>query len=123
MLARLALIILLAASFGLAVRHAHASNDDGRWDNAPLHDWYSRLHNREGAVCCDEAEVRPVERWDHAENGGFTVTIDGQAWDVPRSQIVDGVNKFGDALVWAYPLHDTNAPVTGIRCFLPGTEG
>jgi hypothetical protein len=104
-------------------------NDNGQWNNNPLHDWFNKLANGQGNLCCSFADgitISDVD-WD-TKDGHYRVkvpawkytpsyTVPASDWIVvPDVAVVHEPNRYGPAVVWPY----LNNGETAIRCFLPG---
>lgn len=129
----LAAIVVFAASmfaFGLALR-AHGRDLTGKWAQADpaLKQWFSGLESKQGANCCSSADGIRIDdaEWKRSDKPGFPfqVVIDGEWRDVPENSVVQGPNKVGYAMVWPVYAYRADGKLyfSGMRCFLPGTEG
>src|SRR5262249_40115767 len=86
---------LLEAKRTLLDRAAMSPNDDGRFTNSPLKEWFDRLASRNGLCCAfaDGVSVQDVD-WDSQE-GHYRVRIYGQWFVVPDASVVTEPNRFG----------------------------
>ena len=96
----------------------------GKWANDPLRPWFEALKNKEGLVCCVEADGHPLDEseWDIKDNT-YRVFIQGEWIVVPDHAVISGPNKFGKAIVWVWPqevLAWSDSASNFIRCFIPG---
>jgi hypothetical protein len=103
----------------IATALAHVA---GRPDLDP---WMNGRTSRGGYPCCShiDGSTVPDAEWDTAVIDGknrYRVRIDGKWIAVSEEQVVDGPNKFGQALAWIYRNADGTPAV---RCFLPGAGG
>jgi hypothetical protein len=116
------LALLLAAAF-ILVR-----DPTGKWAGDPLQPWFQALKNKNGLVCCAEADGQPLDEseWD-MKGDSYRVFLKGKWTVVPHDALILGPNKFGKAIVWIWPREvvewaDWNEPgFNFIRCFIPGS--
>ncbi len=90
----------------------------GEYKDSPLHQWFDKLTNSKGWLCCSFADGVMVEPDDIDTDGNhWKVRIDGKWVLVPTDALVTVPNKFGRPIVWPYKDYKGE---TQIRCFLPG---
>ena len=114
----------LIAAVALLTFPALGRDLDGRYRDAPLHEWFNHLASRTG-LCCSFADGYVVEDADWASaNGHYRVRVPKAVgskemiWvEVPDDAVITEPNKAGRTMVW--PLY--GAESIYIRCFLPGS--
>ena len=97
---------------------------DGRYNDAPLREWFNHLASQKGP-CCSFADGYFVEDADwRSQNGHYWVRVPRAAgskdiiWvEVPDEALIKEPNKAGRTMVW--PLYGIES--VSIRCFMPGT--
>jgi hypothetical protein len=97
---------------------------DGRYNDAPLREWFNHLASQKGP-CCSFADGYIVEDADWgSQNGHYWVRVPKAAgskdmiWvEVPDEALIKEPNKVGRTMVW--PLYGIES--VSIRCFMPGT--
>jgi hypothetical protein len=111
------------AALALAAVPALGRDLDGRYKDAPLHEWFNHLASHKG-LCCSLADGYVVEDADWmSENGHYRVHVPKAAgskdmiWvEVPDDAVITEPNKAGRTMVW--PLYGVDG--VSIRCFIPG---
>ena len=97
---------------------------DGRYNDAPLREWFNHLASQKGP-CCSFADGYFVEDADwRSQNGHYWVRVPKAAgskdmiWvEVPDEALIKEPNKAGRTMVW--PFYGSNSVF--IRCFMPGS--
>jgi len=97
---------------------------DGRYKDAPLHEWLNHLASQRG-LCCSFADGYVVEDADWASaKGHYKVRVPRAAsseemiWvEVPDEAVITEPNKAGRTMVW--PTYGLDS--VAIRCFVPGS--
>ena len=97
---------------------------DGRYKDAPLHEWLNHLASQRG-LCCSFADGYVVEDADWASaKGHYKVRVRRAAsseemiWvEVPDEAVITEPNKAGRTMVW--PTYGLDS--VAIRCFMPGS--
>jgi hypothetical protein len=98
-----------------------ARDPDGRYANAPNHEWYEAQHNSAGQWCCNDADGHEYDGdYKVASDGSVTVDFDGHPYTIEEWKVLKGPNPTGHA-VWWYLLGENGDPVT--YCFSPGQMG
>ena len=112
------LFILLAA---LALASAAQARDpDGRYANAPFHQWFKSQYNSVGQWCCDSADGHFFDgSYTFDKDGAVNLTVEGQAVTVLPTQVLKSPNPTGHAVIW-YRTHEYGLTV---YCFSPGSMG
>jgi hypothetical protein len=97
-----------------------------------LNAWFKSLKNKAGVACCDLGDGQHAEvEWDMARRG-YKVLLknpqrpdqSGQWFDVPYAVVIERPNLSGMAMVWWWPIYDTDGTMTPRwRCFIPGAGG
>lgn len=93
------------------------ARDDGRYAGSLLKPWFDQLKNKNGDLCCSDADGTAVSDADwRSKDGHYQVFLEGVWQDVPDIAVVTEPNRTGRTMVW---------PVRGymgftIRCFMPG---
>jgi hypothetical protein len=117
-------IALIGSAMALVTLPAPGRDLEGRYRDAPLHEWFERLASGKG-LCCSFADGYMVEDadWD-TKNGHYRVRVPkalnskDMVWiDVPDEAVITEPNKAGRTMVW--PLYIYGA--LSIRCFMPGS--
>lgn len=79
--------------FGLALlpsganaQNHHKGKGEHGAGHAQHHDWYLKLHDKNGKSCCSNQDCRPTS--DRIQNGKVQVIIDGEWIDVPKDKIL-----------------------------------
>lgn len=112
--------LILFALFLIVGGFAHGRDLDGRYADAPLHDWFKGLETPGGGRCCDLADGTGIEAIDWFIDGDhYVVKIDGAFVEVPDNKVVKEPNRFGQAVVWTYYQNG----IQTVRCFMPGGLG
>jgi hypothetical protein len=117
-------LIGLVAALALVMLPAPGRDVDGRYKDAPLHEWFNHLASQKG-LCCSFADGYVVEDADWASaNGHYRVRVPKAAgskamiWvEVPDEAVITEPNKAGRTMVW--PLYGLES--VSIRCFMPGS--
>ena len=92
--------------------HAHMP------DRPDLDKWFMHLQSKGGMGCCDFTDAEKIaDPQIDMRDGYYWVFLDETWWKVEDNALVDGPNKYGEALVW--PIR-YNGKIVRIRCFLPG---
>lgn len=129
---RIALVAAIAGAlllFALPVLFGHA-RDNGQWAqvNPEIGEWIKGLHNKQGNLCCFDADGFDVQ-WD-IHDGHYRAFIKPAGWEqgewveVPDDAKLDIPNRLGVARVWYWIDNDIDGVShIRIRCFLPGTQG
>lgn len=107
---------LVAATLLILIGSTAFGRDlEGKYANSPLKDWFLGLHNKRGVSCCEVSDGHRVEGadWRQEQDGSYSVFIDKKWQHVDPSDVIDGRNEVGYAIVWIYQDH--------ITCFLPGS--
>ena len=83
-----------------------------------LNDWFNRLSNKQGGLCCSFVDGLTVADpdWD-SKNGHYRVRLDGTWIDVPDDALITEPNRAGRTIVW--PMRFDGE--ISIRCFMPGS--
>jgi hypothetical protein len=123
-----ALTIGLSAVACLGIGAAY-SHDPKRPE---LNAWFKSLKNKVGEPCCDTGDGQhAVVEWDMARRG-YKVLLknpqrpdqSGQWFDVPYAVVIERPNLSGMAMVWWWPIYDTDGTMTPRwRCFIAGAGG
>ena len=116
--------VALVAALALVTLPALGRDVDGRYKDAPLHEWFNNLASKKG-LCFSFADGYVVEDADWAsENGHYRVRVPKAAgskdmiWvEVPDEAVITEPNKAGQTMVW--PLYGSDS--VSIRCFMPGS--
>ena len=121
-------LIGLVAALALVMLPALGRDVDGRYKDAPLHEWFNHLASQKG-ICCSFADGYTITDADwESVDGHYRVRIprykpsivsgDDMIWvDVPDDAVIKEPNRLGPTVVW--PLYNTGSH-PAIRCFLPG---
>jgi hypothetical protein len=117
-------LIGLIAAVALLTLPSLGRDLDGRYKDAPLHEWFNHLASRNG-LCCSFADGYVVEDADwESEDGHYRVRVPKAAgskemiWvEVPDEAVITEPNKAGRTMVW--PLYGRES--VSIRCFMPGS--
>jgi hypothetical protein len=109
----------IVAALALAGSTAAILSAQARWKpeyaDAPNHAWFAQQHDREGWSCCDRGDAHPA--YDaYIRQGNWYVPIDGTHHQIKPSQLLDGPNPTGHAVVW----YDGAGDHVTIFCFAPG---
>ena len=118
------LLIGLVAAPALVMLPALGRDVDGRYKDAPLHEWFNHLASQKG-LCCSFADGYVVEDADWVSaNGHYRVRVPKAAgskdmiWvEVPDEAVITEPNKAGRTMVW--PVYGPES--VSIRCFMPGS--
>ena len=94
-----------------------AHDQDGRYANSPLKQWFDSLRSGKGP-CCSDADGSAVSDVDwESKSGHYRVRIDGEWYDVPDDAVINEPNRVGRTMVW--PIRGYQG--LSIRCFMPGS--
>jgi hypothetical protein len=98
---------------------ANVAGAEARWKpayaDAPYRAWFAQQHDKEGWACCDHSDAHPA--YDaYIKQGKWYVPIDGTHHEIQPSQLLDGPNPTGHAVVW----YDGAGDHVTIFCFAPG---
>ena len=116
-------LVLIGISIALLLMalsiHPVRSRDlDGRYAQSPLKGWFDQLKNKDGALCCSDADGTAVSDADwEVKDGHYRVFVEGEWRDVPDSAVITEPNRAGRTMVW--PLRGYMGLT--IRCFMPGS--
>jgi hypothetical protein len=117
-------LIGLVAALALVMFPALGRDVDGRYKDAPLHEWFNHLASRNG-LCCSFADGYVVEDADWmSENGHYRVRVPKVAGskDMIWVEVPDEPSSLSRTrLGGPWSGHSTGARSVSIRCFMPGS--
>ena len=112
-------LLFVAVACGALLWSAYAAEArdlDGRYAGTPLHSWFQSLRSDKWGLCCADADGIPDPEWE-SKDGHYRVKIGSEWKDVADSELVNGPNLFGRAMVWLW-----HGPMgVSVRCFMPGS--
>ena len=109
-------VLLIVACCSLA--GVRARNLDGRYDNAPFHEWFEAQHNEAGGWCCNSADGHQYDgEYTINDDGTVTAQWDGKPVTIEAFKVLKTPNPTGHA-VWWYLTREDGMPST--FCFSPG---
>ena len=86
-----------------------------QYADSPYAEWFQQQRNKQGLSCCDPSDAYPV--YDaYIKQGKWHVPIHGKDYEIYPSQLLDGPNPTGHAVVW----YDRAGDYVLIYCFAPG---